>query len=181
MKLSAKPRIGYIADPNFSNPYPSPLAGIPNALRKLGLDFIEINPATATFESFRESIEKFKEVIKIDSKSEFADDAYYNIGLCYFAMMQFKKSIEFFDKVINEYPDATIALSEETGECGKIEAKARLGKINAYLAMGKVDSAASELTELEKFKDDSFIKFNDGNKKSFFELGSELIDNYKKA
>ena len=60
MKLSSKPRIAYIADPNFSNPYSSPLAGIPDALEILDLDFIEINPATVTFESFRCQIEKFK-------------------------------------------------------------------------------------------------------------------------
>ena len=130
---------------------------------------------------YAEAIEKFKEVVKIDDKSEFADDAYYNIGLCYFEMLQFKKAIEFFHKVIEEYPDATIALSEETGEYGKIEAKARYGMINAHLALGEVDAAEEQLQKLEAFKEDSYVQLNPDTKKSFLELGKDLIENYKKA
>jgi spore maturation protein CgeB len=60
MKLSLKPRIVCIADPSFSNPYPSPLAGIPNALKAVGLEVHCLNAATATFDSFRQEIDVFK-------------------------------------------------------------------------------------------------------------------------
>ncbi|MDD3627303.1 MAG: tetratricopeptide repeat protein [bacterium] len=130
---------------------------------------------------YSEAIEKLKEIIKVDPKSQFADDSYYTIGLSYFEMLQFKKALEFFDKVINEFPGATIALSEELGEYGKIEAKTRYGKINAFLALGDISSAEKEVKLLEKFKEDSYIKTKDGKKKSFYELGKELVENYKKV
>ena len=60
MKLSSRPKIVYIADPNFCNPYPSPLAGIPNALKAMDLEVHHLNPATATLDSFRREIDGFK-------------------------------------------------------------------------------------------------------------------------
>jgi len=60
MKLSSRPKILYIADPNFCNPYPSPLAGIPNALEAMDLEVHYLNPAKATPESFRLEIDRFK-------------------------------------------------------------------------------------------------------------------------
>ena len=130
---------------------------------------------------YAEAIEKFKEIIKVDPKSEYADDACYSIGWCYFEMMQFKQAITYFEKVIEEYPDATIALSEETGEYGKIEAKARYAKINAFLAVGDVKATEDELQKLEALKADSYMKTADGSKKSFYELAQALVENYKKS
>ena len=61
MKLSSKPRIVYIADPDYGNrPYPYVFANIPNALEAMGLQVLYINPATVTVESFRREIDLFK-------------------------------------------------------------------------------------------------------------------------
>ncbi|MHC4126407.1 MAG: glycosyltransferase family protein [Planctomycetota bacterium] len=60
MKLSAKPRLIYMIDPNYGKPYPYAFAGLGNTMRAMGLEVFELNPATATLESFRKDIESFK-------------------------------------------------------------------------------------------------------------------------
>lgn len=61
MKLSSKPRIVYIADPDYGNrPYPYVFANIPNTLEAMSLRVLYINPATVTVESFRREIDEFK-------------------------------------------------------------------------------------------------------------------------
>lgn len=60
MKLSEKPRLLLIADPDFCNPYPNPLQGIPVAMEKMGLEFKTLNPATVPFETFKKEIETFR-------------------------------------------------------------------------------------------------------------------------
>jgi len=61
MKLSSKPRVVYIADPDYGNrPYPYVFAGIPNTLAAMDLEVFCLNSATATFDSFRREIDSFK-------------------------------------------------------------------------------------------------------------------------
>jgi len=60
MKLSGKPRIVYIFDPDYGNYYPHAFAGIPNTLEAMDLKVFYINPATTTLESFRREIDRFK-------------------------------------------------------------------------------------------------------------------------
>jgi len=60
MKLSAKPRIAYVADPDLCTPYPSPLAGVATAIASLGIEYIQLDHRNLTIESFRDQIESFK-------------------------------------------------------------------------------------------------------------------------
>jgi len=60
MKLPDRPRLLYLADPDFCNPYPSPLAGMPKAIESLGIEHLYLNHRTLTFESFRDQIGSFK-------------------------------------------------------------------------------------------------------------------------
>ena len=60
MKVSRSSKIILIAQPDFHNPYPNPLVGIPNAMKKLGMAFRLLNPATATFEEYKKQIDDFK-------------------------------------------------------------------------------------------------------------------------
>lgn len=61
MKLLPKPRIVYMVDPDYGNrPYPFPLAGLSNTFEAMALEVFNLNPATATLESFRSDIERFK-------------------------------------------------------------------------------------------------------------------------
>lgn len=61
MKLPLKPKIIYMYDPDYGNyPFPYMFAGIPDTLRQMNLEVSFLNSATATLESFRQTIEKFK-------------------------------------------------------------------------------------------------------------------------
>lgn len=61
MKLSSKPKIVYMADPDYGNrPYPYVFAGIPNALKAMDLSVFCLNTGTATLDSFRREIDRFK-------------------------------------------------------------------------------------------------------------------------
>ena len=61
MKLSSKPKIVYMADPDYGNrPFPYVFAGIPNALESMGLDVYYLNTGIATLDSFRQEIDRFK-------------------------------------------------------------------------------------------------------------------------
>jgi len=61
MKLSSKPKIVYMADPDYGNRlYPYVFAGIPNTLEAMGLNVFYLNTATATIDSFRQQIDRFK-------------------------------------------------------------------------------------------------------------------------
>jgi len=60
MKLSAKPRVVYMADPDFGGPYPHAFAGLPEAMKAMGLEVFYLNSATATLDSFRREIDLFK-------------------------------------------------------------------------------------------------------------------------
>jgi len=61
MKLSPKPRVIVIADPNFGNySYPYVFAGIPRAMKTIATEVLYLNPKTATAQSFRRDIERFK-------------------------------------------------------------------------------------------------------------------------
>jgi len=61
MKLSSKPKIVYMADPDYGNRlYPYVFSGIPNTLEAMGLNVFYLNTATATIDSFRQQIDRFK-------------------------------------------------------------------------------------------------------------------------
>ena len=61
MKLSSKPKIIYMSDPDYGNRfYPYVFAGLYDALASMDLDVFYLNTATATFDSFREEINQFK-------------------------------------------------------------------------------------------------------------------------
>ena len=60
MKLSLKPKVVLIANPDFCNPYPNPLNGIPVAMKKMGIDFLLMNPTVVDFKEFKRQIEQFE-------------------------------------------------------------------------------------------------------------------------
>ncbi len=61
MKLPLNPQVVCIADPNFGNrPYPYSFGCVPATLERMGMSVFHLNAATATLESFRKDIGKFK-------------------------------------------------------------------------------------------------------------------------
>jgi TolA-binding protein len=109
-----------------------------------------------------------------DRKSDMADDAQCNIGLCYLRMHLYKDALEAFAKVISDFPDATIAqVAGSAHEFGHTAAKARLGRVHAYLGLG---DAASARVEADSITDaESHVVAADGTKKTFRELADAAV------
>lgn len=146
-------------------------------MHKVEVEFFVKGLENAKEEFYIDSINEFKNLIHDFPDSELGDDALYNIGLCYFKLKQLLKSIEIFEKVINQYPDATISILEGGSEFGRTAAKAYYGIINCYLAMGEVVKAESVINYLDEY-DDSYVISN-VKKRTFKELSIELINRFK--
>lgn len=109
-----------------------------------------------------------------DARSDMADDAQCNIGLCYLRMHLYKDALEAFAKVISDFPDADIArVAGSNHEFGHTSSKARLGRVHAYLGMGDLASArveADSLTDTE-----SHVVAGDGTRRSFKDLADAAV------
>jgi len=127
-------------------------------------------------EFFLDSINEFKSLTVEYPDSELADDALYNIGLCYFNMQQFEKSIGFFETVINEYPEGTISILDGGNEFGKTAAKCYYAIVNCYLAMSNINKAKENVLLSKKFSN-SYVLV-DNTKKSFYDLSENAINTY---
>jgi len=128
-----------------------------------------------------EALKLFEEVIAADPQGDLADDALYNIGIMQFKQVEFDKAVVTFKKVIEEMPDSTIAEFEGSMEHGKTPAKAWLGLINCYLAMGQEVEAWDALDKLEAFPNSYVMYSNDHGvtfRKTFKMLGQDLLDTY---
>jgi uncharacterized protein YlzI (FlbEa/FlbD family) len=129
-------------------------------------------------EFYLDAINIFEQLIKEFKDSELVDDALYNIGLCYFNMNQFERAIELFQKVIHQYPDATISILDGGNEFGKTAAKCYFGMMNCFLGMGRYDLALDVLNALDEFPD-SYIVIDSGKKRTFKELAEKALNIYK--
>lgn len=132
----------------------------------------------ARVEFYLDAITLLKKLIEEFPDSELVDDALYDIGLCYFNMNQFEKAIEYFQKVIDEYPDATISVLTGGNEYGKTAAKCHYALMNCYLGMNNLDLAWSMIKELDNYPD-SYIYIDNGLKKTFKEIALNAIKVYK--
>lgn len=135
---------------------------------------------SANEEFYVGAINEFRTLIKKFPNSELCDDSEFNIGLCFFNMMQFEKAIESFHKVIEYYPDSTISTLEGGNEFGKTAAKAYFAIVNCYMAQGDIDSAFSTLKKLKnkEFNDSFLIK--EGSKISFYDIAKQRLEFMKK-
>lgn len=133
----------------------------------------------AGLEFYLDSIKILEQLIEEFPDSELVDDALYDIGLCYFNMNQFEKAIEYFEKVINEYPDATITVLTGGNEYGLTAAKCHYAILNCYLGQGKLNEAQQKLTELDSYND-TYIKDTTGKKTTFKHLGERAIEVFLK-
>ena len=129
-------------------------------------------------EFFLDSINDFNKIVEDYPDSELADDALYNIGLCYFSMQQFEKAIRLFEKVITDYPDATISILDGGNEFGKTAAKCYYAIVNCYLAMSKINKAKENVLLSKKFSN-SYVLV-DNTKKSFYDLSEHALTTYLK-
>jgi len=125
-------------------------------------------------EFYLDSINKFKMLIDEYPQSDLADDALYNVGLCYFKMKQFEQAIETFNQVITNYPDATISALDNGNEFGLTAAKCLLGIFNCYFINGKTEDAKKIIEELKSYDNNSYLRIND-EKRSFKEIAINTL------
>lgn len=129
-------------------------------------------------EFYLDAIKMLEQLTKEFTDSELVDDAIYNMGLCYFNMNQFEKAIELFQKVILQYPDATISILDGGNEFGKTAAKCHYATMNCFLGMGRIDLALDILNSLNDFLD-SYIINESGEKFTFKELAQKALNLFK--
>lgn len=127
-------------------------------------------------EFFLDAINEFQILVDEFPDSELADDALYNIGLCYFEMNHFLKAIETYNQVINNYPDAIISILEGGKEFGKTAAKCHYAILNCYLALNELDNAKKELDKLKKYTE-SYILVEE-REVAFFELADDAFNTF---
>ena len=128
-------------------------------------------------EFYLDAIQKLDQLIKEFKDSELVDDALYNIGLCYFNMNQFEKAIELFQKVIHQYPDATISILDGGNEFGKTAARCHYATMNCFLGLGRFDLALDIVNALDDYPD-TYVLI-DGQKKTFKEIALRAIEVYR--
>lgn len=130
---------------------------------------------SASNEFYIESINSFNNLIHLFPESDLVDDAYFNIGLCYFRMNHFEQAIDSYNIVINDYPDSTIS-DLEFSESGKTAAKCHYAILNCYLALNLLEEAKSELEKAKKY-DKSFV-IHEGQEISFYNLCQRAIHTF---
>jgi len=124
-----------------------------------------------------DAIHKFQNLVDEFPASDLADDALYNIGLCYYEMNQFQKSIEVLEEMIEKYPDATITALENGNEFGKTAAKAYYLIVQCCIGLGDIQKAETYIPIFEEYTNTYVAR--DSEKYSFAQMAKDAIDTYK--
>lgn len=121
-----------------------------------------------------DAVKKFEEIVQSDRGNDLADDALVNAGLCYMHMSLYRDAVAQFTRVIQGYPDATIAAVFGGKEVGRTAAKALYCRLKCQLVLGDTKSAAADLEALKAYTD-SYVVDDHGQKKSFYDLANEAF------
>jgi len=125
-----------------------------------------------------DAIHKFQGLVNDFPESDLADDAMYNIGLCYHEMNQFPKCIEILEEMIEKYPDSTITVLENSNEFGKTSAKAYYLIVQCCIGLGDIQKAESYIQILENYTN-TYVLIN-SEKITFAQLSIESIETFVK-
>ena len=125
---------------------------------------------------YLDAINQFNTLIDEFPDSDLADDAFLNIGFCYYEMNQFDKSIETLNYLIQHYPEATISALNDSNEYGKTAAKAYYLIVQCYIGLGDIEKAKTYIPIIDGYSD-SYVVTKDGNS-SFSELAEQAIQTY---
>lgn len=122
-----------------------------------------------------DAIAAFRDASKAAPKNELADDAMVNIGLCSLKMGMYADAIDAFTRVIEDYPDATIAEIDEGEEHGRTAAKALYGRVRAKAAIGDFAGAKADVEALTTFDDAYVVDDTSGGRVSFHALANQFL------
>lgn len=121
-----------------------------------------------------DAVKKFEEIVKDDRGNDLADDALVNAGLCYMHMSLYRDAIAQFTRVIQGYPDATIAAVFGGKEVGRTAAKALYCRLKCHLVLGDTGAASADLENLKNYPE-SHVVDDHGQKKTFYDLANEAF------
>ena len=125
---------------------------------------------------FVDAIHIFQKLVDEIPESDLADDALYNIGLCYFEMNQLQKSIEVLEEMIEKYPEATITALENANQFGKTAAKAYYLIVLCYIGLNDIQKAESYISIVQKYTNTYVLR--DKVKITFAQLASEALKTF---
>jgi len=128
-------------------------------------------------EYYIDAIHKFNMLVEESPESDLADDALYNVGMCYFRMNQYELAIETFNQVISSYPEATISLYDHENAVGITAAKCYYGIFLCYLILGQRDLAIETKAQLKQFSENTYV-LTDNQKKTYSELADHALKTY---
>lgn len=122
-----------------------------------------------------DAIAAFRDASKSAPKNELADDALVNIGLCSLKMGMYADAIDAFTRVIEDYPNATIAEIDAGEEHGRTAAKALYGRVRAKAALGDFAGAKTDADALTPFDDAYAVDETSGDRVSFHSLANQFL------
>lgn len=129
-------------------------------------------------EFYLDAIHKFNMLLDEYSISDLTDDALYNIGICYFKMKQLELSIEAFNQVITNYPDANISALDKGNEFGKTAAKAYYALLNCHLLSNNLVEAEIVLNLLKAYNENTYV-IVESKKLTYEDLAKHSIAKFK--
>lgn len=122
-----------------------------------------------------DAIAAFRDATKSAPKNDLADDALVNVGLCSLKMGMYADAIDAFTRVIEEYPDATIAEADEGEEHGRTAAKALYGRVRAKAAIGDFAGAKADADAIAPYDDAYAVNETSGDRVSFHALANQFL------
>jgi TolA-binding protein len=126
-------------------------------------------------ECYVDGITSFRSILETEPSDSLADDAMFNIGLCYLKIQQVARAREAFSKVLSDYPDATIDHAPDQREFGRTAAKALLALVELSLAEGNRTQALEYADQLRDYSESYILMGDYGEKKSFLQLAEERL------
>lgn len=128
---------------------------------------------------YLEALSQFREIIDADPRGNLADDAAYNISICYLRTGQLTNAAVQCEKVLSEYPDSMIAQFAGSKEFGRTGAKALLALVNISVASGDKSKANGYLERLREYADSYIVEVDAHGAErrvSFVELAERLLE-----
>ncbi len=126
---------------------------------------------------YMDAIERLQTLVNRFPESDLADDALYNVALCYYELNQFTEAESHLVYLRDAYPDAQIDSQSALDEHGRTAARAHYLSANCSLAQGHIGQAEASVTALQDYSDSYVIK--DGKRIAYGDLAQNAIDLYK--
>jgi tetratricopeptide (TPR) repeat protein len=118
----------------------------------------------------------FRDAAKRAPKHELADDALVNIGVCSLRLGLFADAVDAFTRVIEEFPDATIAEADAGEEHGRTAAKALFGRVRAKAGLGDFAGARADAAALAAYDDSYAVDPTSGERTTFHALAERFLN-----